>query len=59
MLEINRFLQDILVTLIEVKGLQAIVLGGSWASNTQRPDSDLDLGLYYNEDTPLDLNARK
>ena len=55
MLEINRFLQDILVTLTEVKGLQAIVLGGSWASNTQHPDSDIDLGLYYNEDTPLDI----
>ena len=56
MLEINRFLQDILVTLVEVKGLQAIVLGGSWASNTQLPDSDIDLGLYYNEDPPLDID---
>ena len=56
MMDINAFLQDIVDTLTEVKGLQAIVLGGSWASNTQRPDSDIDVGLYYNEDTPLDID---
>jgi hypothetical protein len=37
-----------------VDGLQAIVLGGSYASGTQRPDSDIDIGLYYDEDRPLD-----
>jgi hypothetical protein len=36
--------------------LQAIVLGGSWASDTQRPDSDIDLGLYYRAVTPLDIH---
>jgi predicted nucleotidyltransferase len=56
MMDLNVFLQDIVNTLIEINGLQAIVLGGSWASNTQRPDSDIDLGLYYNESTPLDIN---
>jgi len=55
MMDLNAFLQDIVDTLIEVDGLQAIVLGGSWASNTQRPDSDIDLGLYYSEGTPLDI----
>ena len=42
-MDLNAFLQVIVDTLIEVDGLQAIVLGGSWASNTQRPDSDFDL----------------
>jgi len=56
MIEIKGFLQDIVVALTEVNGLQAVVLGGSWASNTQLPDSDIDLGLYYNEDTPLDID---
>jgi len=56
MKEINGFLQDIVVSLTDVKGLQGVVLGGSWASNTQRPDSDIDVGLYYNEDTPLDID---
>ncbi|HEY6284917.1 MAG TPA: nucleotidyltransferase domain-containing protein [Ktedonobacteraceae bacterium] len=53
-MDLNAFLHDIVDKLIEVDGLQAIVLGGSWASDTQRPDSDIDLGLY----TPkFDLNA--
>jgi hypothetical protein len=55
-MDINAFLHDIVTKLIEVDGLQAIVLGGSWASGTQRPDSDIDLGLYYNEVSPLDVN---
>ncbi len=55
-MDLNAFLQGIVDTLIEVDGLQAIVLGGSWASNTQRPDSDIDLGLYYREDTALDID---
>jgi predicted nucleotidyltransferase len=55
-MDLNTFLPDIVDTLIEVDGLQAIVLCGSWASDTQRPDSDIDLGLYYSEVTPLDVN---
>ncbi|GAB2445112.1 nucleotidyltransferase domain-containing protein [Streptosporangium sandarakinum] len=31
----------------EVPGVVAVVLGGSRARGTHRPDSDLDLGLYY------------
>lgn len=56
MMEINVFLQELVETLIQVDGLRAIVLGGSWASGTQRPDSDIDLGLYYSEEAPLDIN---
>ncbi len=56
MIDLYLFLQNIVSRLIEVDGLQAIVLGGSWASDTQRPDSDIDLGLYYNDGSPLDIN---
>jgi predicted nucleotidyltransferase len=56
MKEINGFLQEMVAALTEVKGLQAIVLGGSWASNTQRPDADIDVVLYYNQDTPLEVD---
>jgi predicted nucleotidyltransferase len=55
-MHLNTFLQNIVDNLKEVEGLQAIVLGGSRASDIQRPDSDIDLGLYYNEDSPLDIN---
>lgn len=41
--------------LIEVSGIRAVVLGGSRARGTHRPDSDVDLGLHY-DGTP-DLEA--
>ena len=49
------FLATIIDKLKAVDGLQAIVLGGSWASGTRHADSDIDLGLYYNADYPLDI----
>jgi hypothetical protein len=55
-MHLNTFLQDIVDNLKVVEGLQAIVLGGSRASDTQRPDSDIDLGLYYNDHSPLDID---
>ncbi|GER89616.1 hypothetical protein KDW_37780 [Dictyobacter vulcani] len=48
-------LQQIVEKLKNVQGLKAVVLGGSYASNTQRTDSDLDIGLYYEADNPLDI----
>jgi len=33
--------------LVAVDGVVAVVLGGSRARGTHRPDSDIDLGLYY------------
>jgi len=33
--------------LVEIPGLVAVVLGGSRAIGCHRPDSDIDLGLYY------------
>src|SRR5260370_17376460 len=48
-------LQQLVDHLKPVHGLKAIVLGGSYASGSQRPDSDLDIGLYYNENQPLDI----
>lgn len=48
-------LQRIVQQIEQVRGLRAIVLGGSYASGSQRPDSDLDIGLYYYENQPLDI----
>jgi hypothetical protein len=47
-------LQHIVTSLKPVSGLKAIVLGGSYATDSQRPDSDIDLALYYEERDPLD-----
>lgn len=41
--------------LVAVDGVVAVALGGSRARGTQRPDSDIDLGLYYREG--LDVGA--
>ncbi|MBZ0304421.1 MAG: nucleotidyltransferase domain-containing protein [Anaerolineae bacterium] len=43
--------------LAAIPGLQAVVLGGSYAQGTQRPESDLDLGLYYREQSPFAIDA--
>ena len=50
-------LADLVERLREVDGVRAIVLGGSWARGRARPDSDLDVGLYYEGTTPLDVDA--
>jgi len=39
--------------LIAVRGVVAVVLGGSRARGVHRPDSDYDLGLYYRDDLDL------
>jgi hypothetical protein len=43
--------------LSRIDGIVAIVLGGSWAAGRARPDSDVDLGLCYRADRPLDVDA--
>ena len=49
-------LQQMVDHLRPVHGLRSIVLGGSYASGSQRPDSDIDIGLYYDENLPLDVH---
>jgi hypothetical protein len=50
-------LAEVLDELRAVDGLVAVVLGGSWAAGRQRPDSDVDLGLYYRSARPLDVEG--
>lgn len=40
-----------------VCGLVAVVLGGSRARSTRTPQSDVDLGLYYEPDALAHLGA--
>lgn len=42
--------------LARIDGIEAVVLGGSRARGSHRPDSDLDLGLYYDH-RRIDVDA--
>lgn len=48
--------ERIVADLHTVPGVEAIVLGGSRARGTHRPDSDVDIGIYY-DTACLDLVA--
>jgi predicted nucleotidyltransferase len=41
----------------EVEGVQAVVLGGSWARREAHPNSDVDIGIYYLPDHPPSVDA--
>jgi RimJ/RimL family protein N-acetyltransferase/predicted nucleotidyltransferase len=44
--------QNIADRLGKIKGIAAVALGGSLARGEGHPDSDIDLGLYYNPNHP-------
>lgn len=48
---------QIVSTLAAVPGISAIVLGGSHARGRARPDSDIDIGLYYHEADPFAIST--
>lgn len=54
-LEQRRILDRAVAALAAVDGVCAIVLGGSYARGRARPDSDIDIGLYYEDKAPLDI----
>jgi hypothetical protein len=53
----ERLLTRLSTQLRKVPGVRGIVLGGSRASGTATPQSDYDLGLYYEADDPLDVGS--
>lgn len=56
-MDIDLLLDTIVARLKTVPGLTGLTLGGSRARGTHHPTSDLDLGLYYEPDTPPDLTT--
>jgi len=49
-------LAEIVDRLRAVPNVIAVVLGGSYASGLARPDSDIDVGLYYREVAPFSID---
>ena len=41
--------------LVNITGMSAVVLGGSYASGTHHDTSDMDIGLYYSEARPFSI----
>ena len=52
--EIKTILDKVISALAGISGIQAVVLGGSRARGTHSPESDIDIGIYYDKAT-LDL----
>jgi hypothetical protein len=54
----RRVLLEALVSRLgSVKGVRAVVLGGSYARRAQHAGSDLDIGIYYLEQEPFEIAA--
>ncbi len=54
-MSIESLIQNIVGEIQTVPGVKAIVLGGSRARGTHHASSDIDLGIYYDSRSPLDL----
>jgi hypothetical protein len=50
-------LEQLALELSRVEGVRAVVLGGSYARGSQHAGSDLDVGIYYFERVPFEIDA--
>ncbi len=57
--DINTLIDQMVNELKLISGVKAIVLGGSRADDTHRPDSDFDIGIYYDDPQKFDLAGIK
>lgn len=49
------FAENVTKRLGELEGVAAVALGGSWARGGASPDSDVDLGIYYDPNHPFQV----
>jgi predicted nucleotidyltransferase len=56
-MNVHIIIDEIVERIRHIEGVSVIVLGGSRARGTHTPESDVDLGIYYDPNHPLDLQA--
>ena len=54
-MDVQSIISKIIDCLKQIDGVQALVLGGSRARGTENPNSDIDIGIYYNPNNGLDI----
>ena len=54
-MDIHSIITKMVDCLKQVGGVHALVLGGSRARGTETPSSDIDIGIYYDADSGLDM----
>ena len=47
--QVDHIIEQITEELREIPGVIGVVLGGSRAKGTAKPDSDIDIGIYYDD----------
>lgn len=55
--QLPSFIPHLTNRLKSIPGVAAIALGGSRARGNHTEKSDVDLGIYYNPENPIDVNA--
>lgn len=55
-MDVELLAMQIAARLGSLPGVAAVVIGGSRGRGSHRPASDLDLGIYYHPDEPLDIH---
>jgi predicted nucleotidyltransferase len=55
----RNLLNEITNDLRQISGVKAVVLGGSYAMGLATESSDLDIGIYYSEQNPFDIEKVK
>lgn len=50
-------IKDVVQRIGRLENVTAIVLGGSYARGRARPDSDIDVGIYYRDEAPFSIDG--